>query len=277
MLDEAAAAGSRLNGTRPAVPRRHRTGRTSRPPRSVAEKMPAATGSGLAAPAAGGDNGPGGLTAPGSSIFRPSEAVPDRFDPRSRHPIVGRRTAPTRRPDELRSDPLATVFPPPVCRPSPGRGLRRWRSPGATTRRDEPPLVLPGGRRRPVADGAGGSTPARRARDPGRPRRPASRGAEEKAAILDNVIKLIQAAAVNPGGSHFGNATKNLNQYFEGDPAVRLRARPEGPGVPADAAPAASRWPSWSRRPGRCPTPGTWKTACSTRGSPAGSAAWATT
>jgi hypothetical protein len=40
-----------------------------------------------------------------------------------------------------------------------------------------------------------------------------------KAAILDSVIKLIQSAAVTPGGDSFGNATKNLNQYFAGTPA----------------------------------------------------------
>ncbi len=47
----------------------------------------------------------------------------------------------------------------------------------------------------------------------------ASERDEQKAAILDNVIKLIQAASIRPGGGHFGNATKNLNQYFEGTPA----------------------------------------------------------
>jgi hypothetical protein len=35
-------------------------------------------------------------------------------------------------------------------------------------------------------------------------------------AILDNVIKLIQTAALKPGGDNFRVATKNLNQYFEG-------------------------------------------------------------
>jgi hypothetical protein len=44
--------------------------------------------------------------------------------------------------------------------------------------------------------------------------------AVEKAAILDNVIKLIQTAAINPGGANFGNAIKNLNQYFSGTPAA---------------------------------------------------------
>ena len=39
---------------------------------------------------------------------------------------------------------------------------------------------------------------------------------EERAAILENVIKQIQAAAITPGGDNFRNATKNLNQYFSG-------------------------------------------------------------
>ena len=39
---------------------------------------------------------------------------------------------------------------------------------------------------------------------------------EERAAILENVIKQIQAAAITPGGDNFRNATKNLNQYFAG-------------------------------------------------------------
>lgn len=42
--------------------------------------------------------------------------------------------------------------------------------------------------------------------------------AQEKAAILDSIIKLIQSAALNPGGDNFGNATKNLNQFFAGTP-----------------------------------------------------------
>jgi hypothetical protein len=40
----------------------------------------------------------------------------------------------------------------------------------------------------------------------------------EKVAILDNILTLIQTAALNPGGSNYGNATKNLNQYFAGTP-----------------------------------------------------------
>lgn len=53
--------------------------------------------------------------------------------------------------------------------------------------------------------------------------------AQEKGVILDNVVKLIQSAALRPGGDNFGNATKNLNQYFAGTPA------------PDYAVPAAAR------------------------------------
>ena len=45
---------------------------------------------------------------------------------------------------------------------------------------------------------------------------PSEEVTEEKTAILDNVIKLIQTASIKPGGQNFGNAIKNLNQYFEG-------------------------------------------------------------
>jgi hypothetical protein len=37
---------------------------------------------------------------------------------------------------------------------------------------------------------------------------------EHKRAILENVIKLIQTAALKPGGDNFKIATENLNQYF---------------------------------------------------------------
>ena len=52
--------------------------------------------------------------------------------------------------------------------------------------------------------------------------RPASDGlaaeeiTAEKAAILDNVVKLIQTGALNPRGQNFAIATKNLNQFFSG-------------------------------------------------------------
>lgn len=41
---------------------------------------------------------------------------------------------------------------------------------------------------------------------------------DEKTAILGNVVQLIQSAATNPGGANFGQAIKNLNQYFSGTP-----------------------------------------------------------
>ncbi|GAC1473696.1 MAG: hypothetical protein NVSMB9_22780 [Isosphaeraceae bacterium] len=41
---------------------------------------------------------------------------------------------------------------------------------------------------------------------------------EEKTAILDNVMKLVESGATNPGGDNFTGATKNLNQYFSGTP-----------------------------------------------------------
>jgi tetratricopeptide (TPR) repeat protein len=41
---------------------------------------------------------------------------------------------------------------------------------------------------------------------------------EERKAILDNSITLIQRAVIQPGGEHFAQAVKNLNQYFEGTP-----------------------------------------------------------
>jgi hypothetical protein len=44
------------------------------------------------------------------------------------------------------------------------------------------------------------------------------RSAEERKAILDNSITLIQRAVIKPGGEHFAQAVKNLNQYFEGTP-----------------------------------------------------------
>jgi hypothetical protein len=49
----------------------------------------------------------------------------------------------------------------------------------------------------------------------------------EKAAILDNIIKLIQGAALNPGGPAFANAIKNLNQYFEGTKPALYKLDPK--------------------------------------------------
>ncbi len=42
------------------------------------------------------------------------------------------------------------------------------------------------------------------------------RSPEERKAILDSAITLIKGAALQPGGPHFEQAVKKLNQYFEG-------------------------------------------------------------
>jgi hypothetical protein len=48
----------------------------------------------------------------------------------------------------------------------------------------------------------------------------ARRSDEERKAILENSITLIQRAALQPGGENFAQAVRKLNQYFEGtDPA----------------------------------------------------------
>lgn len=52
-------------------------------------------------------------------------------------------------------------------------------------------------------------------------------GDEQKAAILGNVIRLIQTAGVKPGGDNFEIAIKNLNQYFAGTPATEYILPPE--------------------------------------------------
>jgi hypothetical protein len=48
----------------------------------------------------------------------------------------------------------------------------------------------------------------------------------DKQAILDNVIKLIQTAALKPGGDNFAIATQNLNQYFCGVPSGKFALAP---------------------------------------------------
>lgn len=46
------------------------------------------------------------------------------------------------------------------------------------------------------------------------------RSTEERKAILENSVTLIQRAAIQPGGAHFDEAVRKLNQYFDGsDPA----------------------------------------------------------
>ena len=42
------------------------------------------------------------------------------------------------------------------------------------------------------------------------------RSSEERKAILESAITLIQRAAIQPGGDHFAQAVRKLNQYFEG-------------------------------------------------------------
>lgn len=51
-------------------------------------------------------------------------------------------------------------------------------------------------------------------------------GEEQKAAILGNVIRLIQTAGIKPGGDNFEIAIKNLNQYFAGTPAAEYTLPP---------------------------------------------------
>src|SRR5262249_46085528 len=58
-----------------------------------------------------------------------------------------------------------------------------------------------------VPSGVGGSAPKIAA---------SLRSPEERKAILESAITLIQRAALQPGGSHFGEAVKKLNKYFEG-------------------------------------------------------------
>lgn len=53
------------------------------------------------------------------------------------------------------------------------------------------------------------------------------RDEEERAAILDSSINLIQSAALKPGGDNFRLATQKLNQYFEGVPASEYHLSPE--------------------------------------------------
>src|SRR5262249_39280023 len=45
----------------------------------------------------------------------------------------------------------------------------------------------------------------------------------DKGVLLDNIIRLIQTAALKPGGDNFAIATKNLNQFFSDVPAARYQ------------------------------------------------------
>ena len=157
----------------------------------------------------------------------------------------------TPRDDSAQPSPLWWI------RSLPGRG--RGLAPDATTR----PLRQPSG----GASSAGIGGTAAGAGD-------AESGAvncdpmpdSDKQAILDSVVKLIQTAALKPGGDNFAIATQNLNQYFCGvsyrevrpgsrEPraAARADARGRGPGsrgphVPHARCPAPRRLHALSQR-----------------------------
>lgn len=50
---------------------------------------------------------------------------------------------------------------------------------------------------------------------------------QERAAIFENVIQLIQKASLNPGGANFGNATKSLNKFFADTPRAAYEHSPK--------------------------------------------------
>ena len=54
----------------------------------------------------------------------------------------------------------------------------------------------------------------------------APRATEERTAILESSITLIQRAALQPGGKNFELAVKKLNQYFEGTPLSSYQLDP---------------------------------------------------
>jgi hypothetical protein len=83
----------------------------------------------------------------------------------------------------------------------------------------------------------------------------------DRAAILASSIKLIQGAALQPGRQHFEEATRQLNQYFEGKPAseylidspVRSYLEPQFP-RPAPGTPdilGDAEYPDWVLRDAR--------------------------
>lgn len=81
------------------------------------------------------------------------------------------------------------------------------------------------------------------------------RGQDERTAILEGSIILIQHAALQPGGDNFKEAVKKLNQYFEGtspreyqlDPAAREYLKTQLP----PAALTELENPNWSLRDAR--------------------------
>ncbi len=64
--------------------------------------------------------------------------------------------------------------------------------------------------------------------------------AGDKGAILDSVIKLIQTAALKPGGDNFAIATKNLNQYFSDAGASDYELTPEARAYLLEVMPAGA-------------------------------------
>jgi tetratricopeptide (TPR) repeat protein len=83
----------------------------------------------------------------------------------------------------------------------------------------------------PVAAAGGGNALAARlpeARVASVPVKAASvpRAAEERTAILESSITLIQRAALQPGGKNFELAVKKLNHYFDGTPLSSYRLDP---------------------------------------------------
>jgi tetratricopeptide (TPR) repeat protein len=75
--------------------------------------------------------------------------------------------------------------------------------------------------------GAGGNL-ALLPRELGAPGKPVSarRGTDERSAILESSITLIQRAALQPGGQNFELAVKKLNQYFDGTPLSSYQLEP---------------------------------------------------
>jgi hypothetical protein len=73
---------------------------------------------------------------------------------------------------------------------------------------------------------------------PGRPVS-APRGDEERTAILESSITLIQRAALQPGGRNFELAVKKLNQYFDGTPLSSYQLEPAARDYLATQLPAS--------------------------------------
>ncbi len=90
--------------------------------------------------------------------------------------------------------------------------------------------------------------------------RSAPREQEERTAILESSITLIQRAALQPGGNNFKLAVKKLNQYFEGTPLSAYQLEPAAREYLANRLPG--KFSGRSRTgTGLCATLGTSKTA----------------